>query len=180
MRPLSCLAALATVTAALAAPVGAQVRLAPTAGYDLDTDAPAIGLGVEVPLTPVRRAAALSLRPSAEYVFATSPAVDYGYGSPYISIYTPFETPQTSDVHFLRLGVDLVGRTRIPGVPVAPYAKAGLTLERTLYDGLLGPDSDTNLGATAGLGVEARRVFVEGTVGTAAVSTARLAVGVRF
>ena len=171
------LAALALAALALAGslPAQAQVRFAPTVGFDADVAAPSVGLGVEVPLSA---RGALAVRPSAEVVFSTSDAVAYlecGVG-----LMSSFETPRTTDTRFLRLGADLVGRYRLPATAVAPYATAGLVLERTLFDGLLGSESDTNLGAALGLGVEAHRLFAEAIVGTAAVSTARFSVGVRF
>ena len=172
------LAALAGAALAGSLPAQAQVRVAPSVGYDADVAAPSVRLGAEVPLAPSRGALALAVRPSAEVVFSTSDAVAYlecGVG-----LMSSFETPRTTDTRFLRLGADLVGRYRLPATAVAPYATAGLVLERTLFDGLLGSESDTNLGAALGLGVEAYRLFAEATVGTAAVSTARFSVGVRF
>ena len=172
------LAALALAALAGSLPARAQVRAAASVGYDADVSAPSVGLGVEVPLGPARRGVALTVRPSAEVVFATSDAV--GYLECGVWLTPMFATQQTTDTLFLRVGADVVGRYRLPATAIAPYAKAGLVLERTLFDGLFGSDSDTNLGATLGLGVEAHRLFAEATVGTAAVSTARLAAGVRF
>lgn len=145
----------------------------PLAGYDVDARGATLGLGAEIRFTPPRRALAISVRPSAEYVFAEDqPIVTFAA--------LPSGAPNRVAVSVLRAGADVVGRVGVPGTPLFPYAKAGVAAEQVRMDAG-GPTSrDLNLGATAGLGIEAFGVFVEGTLGTAAVSAVRVAVGVRF
>lgn len=174
------LAALAGAALALAGslPAQAQVRVAPSVGYDADAAAPSLGLGVDVPLGPARRGVALAIRPSVEVVFSTSDAVGYLECGTGLDDDPRFLLPRTTDTRFVRVGADVVARRA--SASVGPYAKVGLALERRLSDGIFGPNWDSNLGATLGLGVEAHRLFAEATVGSSAVSAARLAVGVRF
>lgn len=164
------LSLLLAATAALCSAPRAQVSAVPVAGYDVDVHGPSLGLGAEARITSPRQPYTLSFRSSAEYVFAPDQPVVY--------VLAPSPGDPTSlRVGVLRAGADLIGRVQLPRLPVSQYVKVGIVAERTAVGTSF---RETNLGAVAGLGVEARGVFVEGTVGTAAVSTSRVAVGVRF
>ena len=144
---------LALLALAAVAPARAQVSFVPMVGYDFDYEAAQIGLGFELGITPGILPAAISLRPSVEYVFA-------GEG-----------------VDVIRGNADLIGRFSVVGVPFAPYAKAGVAAEFGSPDS---GDSNTEFGLNLGVGAEVTRFLVEGTLGIGNISSGRIAVGYRF
>jgi hypothetical protein len=142
---------LAALVVAVAAPARAQLGFIPMAGYDIDYEAPMVGLGFEIGLTPGILPFAAAIRPSAEYVFV-------------------------DNVDLFRVNGDLIGRFGAPGVPFAPYGKAGVGVEFSSSDG----GSHTYVGANLGAGLEYNRFLVEGTLGIGDISSGRVAVGYRF
>ena len=143
--PLLALAFLAAV------PAQAQLSFSPLAGYDIDYEAPTVGLAFELntnlsslPLSP-------ALRPSVEYVFLDG------------------------DASLIRFDGDLIGRIQA-GQSFLPYAKAGVTVEYLDLDG----GSNTEVGLNLGGGAEFSRLFVEGAFGIGDVSDVRVRAGYRF
>ena len=139
------------------APAQAQIGFAPLVGYDFDYEAPTVGLAFELPLTPGILPLQASIRPSAEYIFVDSDGASA-----------------------FRVAGDLIGRFRAPGVPFAPYGKAGVVVERISVDVGSESDSNTEIGLGIGAGAAFDRFFVEGTIGIGDISNSRIAVGYQF
>lgn len=153
MRPLL----LAALVAAFAVPASAQISFVPMVGLDLDTfdgTKPQIGLGFEYALSPGLLPFTAALRPSVHYVFVDS------------------------DVTTIRVPVELIGRFSAPGLPVAPYGKAGLAIEYVDFGDSGG--SNTEVGLALGAGVELNRLLGEVTLGIGNVSSTQVTVGYRF
>lgn len=176
------LVSLLVLVSACAVPVRAQVHVVPAAGYDLHLRAPTVGVGVEVGLTPPARAFTVAVRPMASYVFARDQSVigdPFGTGTSG----APGSAYGLDDVRLVRANVDVVGRYRFPGTALSQYVRAGLVAEHTTV--IDGSDRGhryrfTGEGATLGVGLEYERMFAEAALGTLNVSTAQVAVGVRF
>ena len=120
-------------------------------------DGPLIGLGVEVPVTPSLLPVAVKGRASAETTFVSEDSLSV-----------------------IRFNGDAIVRIAAPTLPVSPYAKLGVIVER-LSDS--GPDpsiSNTEIGAGLGAGVIVGNLFGEGTIGLGDVSDFRFSVGFRF
>lgn len=143
----------------VAAPARAQFGFTPMVGYDFDSayEAPFVGLGFEIGLTPGFLPFAASFRPSVEYVFLDDDNVD-----------------------LIRTNGDLIGRFSAPGSPVSPYGKLGVGVEFVSVDTGNGTDVETGVGANLGAGVEFDRFLVEGTLGVGEISSGRIALGYRF
>lgn len=149
-------ALLIAVLALSAAPARAQVSFVPMAGYDLDRDALQFGLGFEYALTPGILPFTAALRPGIVYVFADG------------------------DTNLLRVPVELIGRFSAPGLPVAPYGKAGAIIEFVSVGEAGEAASDTNVGLGIGAGAEFNRFLGEVTLGIGDVSSTQITVGYRF
>lgn len=159
MRSLLLAAAVALLTVA---PAQAQVGFVPLVGYDIDYGSPTIGVAVNLGVTPAILPIAVSIRPSAEYLFLND---DSGLGL---------------DADGFRLNGDLIGRFAAPGLPVQPYGKAGIGAEivTAAFEG--SSETNTNVGANLGIGAEANRFLAEFTIGVGSISSSRIAVGYRF
>lgn len=144
-----------------ATPVNAQLGFSffPYAGYDAGQngggDGPLIGLGVEIPVTPSILPVAAKVRASAETTFLSE-----------------------ENFSVVRFNGDAVVRIAAPAVPVTPYGKAGVVVERISNSEL--DISNTEVGAGIGAGVIFSSLFVEGTLGLGDISDFRATVGYRF
>ena len=144
------------------APVAqAQFSFFPYIGYDLGyndaLDGPLIGLGLEVPVTPSLLPVAAKVRASAETTLIGE-----------------------DNVSVIRFNGDAVVRLAAPALPVSPYAKAGVIVERITNSNPDPSVSNTEIGAGLGAGVILGKLFAEGTLGLGDVSDFRFAVGFRF
>ena len=148
---------LSVLSLAAAVPASAQFGFSPMVGYDLDAEAPTVGVAVELGLAVTSLPLSPAIRPSIEYVFVDS------------------------DVSFVRFDADLIGRFEATPT-VLPYAKAGLTVEviSVDVDGANVDNSDTDIGLNLGGGIEFSRIFVEGAVGVGSISNLRVRAGYRF
>ena len=148
----------------------------PNAGYDLGYGAPTAGLGLEAGWNPAGAPVTVHLRASVDAVFVESLPFGPVTRHPTIVVYQP--DPQDASV--VRYGVEVVGRWAGAPLPARPYAKVGLALEDErvrLEDGVL---TYSRADAAAGLGLEAGRLYVEGTHGLGDASRRRVVVGVRL
>ena len=147
---------LAAAVAVSAAPARAQISFVPMAGYDVDVEALQFGLGFEYALSPGVLPFTAGVRPGIHYVFADG------------------------DVNYLRIPVELIGRFSAPGLPVAPYGKAGAVIEFISVDVLGESVSNTEVGLALGAGAEFNRFLGEVTLGVGDVSSLQLTAGYRF
>ena len=169
MRPLLALALVAAVPAA----AQVQVRVLPNAGYDAGYDGATVGLGVEVGWAPVGAPVRFALRPSADVVLDH----DLVLAQPYAAGGAGAVVGENGVV---RLGGEAVGLWERAPLPFTPYAKAGAVAElERATSGDIQVDR-WEVGLVVGLGLAARRVFVEGTHGFGDASRGRVAVGLRL
>ncbi len=143
----------------LAPAASAQFSFFPYVGYDLGQnggDGPLIGLGVEVPVTPSLLPVAVKARASAETTFIGD------------------------NFSLIRFNGDAVVRIAAPTLPVSPYAKAGVIVERVTNSTPDPSVSNTEIGAGLGIGAILGKLFGEFTLGLGDVSDGRFAVGYRF
>ncbi len=140
--------------------VQAQFSFFPYIGYDLGRDGggdgPLVGLGVEVPVTPSLLPVAVKGRVSAETTFIGD------------------------NLSLIRFNGDAVVRIAAPTVPVTPYAKAGVIVERVTNSTPDPSVTNTEVGAGLGAGAILGNLFAEFTLGLGDVSSGRFAVGYRF
>ena len=120
-------------------------------------DGPLLGLGVEVPVTPSLLPVAAKVRASAETTFISE-----------------------DNFSVVRFNGDAIVRLAAPTLPVSPYAKAGVIVERITNSNPDPSVSNTEIGAGLGAGVILGKLFAEGTLGLGDVSDFRFAVGFRF
>ena len=92
------------------------------------------------------------------------------------------ETTFISEDNFsvVRFNGDAIVRLAAPTLPVSPYAKAGVIVERITNSNPDPSVSNTEIGAGLGAGVVFGKLFAEGTLGLGDVSDFRFAVGFRF
>ncbi|MCH8031317.1 MAG: hypothetical protein IIB09_05825 [Bacteroidetes bacterium] len=147
----------------LAIPAQAQLGFSffPYVGYDLGSDGggdgPLLGLGVEVPVTPSLLPVAAKIRASAETTFISE-----------------------DNFSVVRFNGDAIVRLAAPTLPVSPYAKVGVIVERITNSNPAPSVSMTEIGAGLGAGAVFGKLFAEGTLGLGDVSDFRFAVGFRF
>jgi len=139
----------------------AQFSFFPYVGYDLGYndggDGPLLGLGVEVPVTPSLLPVAAKIRASAETTFISE-----------------------DNFSVVRFNGDAIVRLAAPTLPVSPYAKVGVIVERITNSNPNPSVSMTEIGAGLGAGAVFGKLFAEGTLGLGDVSDFRFAVGFRF
>ena len=165
----------AALLCAAATPGLAQVgvRVLPNAGYDIGYDGATVGLGIEVGWRPPGSPVRVALRPSADLVLDHDLvlAVPYAGGG-------AGDLVGTNGV--VRLGGEVVGLWERAPLPVTPYAKAGVVAElERITSGDVQVDR-WETGPVVGLGLAARRVFVEATHGFGDASRRRVVVGLRL
>lgn len=127
------------------------------AGHDGGGDGPLVGLGIEIPVTPSLLPVAAKIRASAETTFVSE-----------------------DNFSVVRFNGDAVVRIAAPALPVKPYAKAGVIVERITNSNPDPSISNTEVGAGLGAGVVLNKIFIEGTVGLGDVSSFRATAGFRF
>ena len=165
---------LAAAVLVLAAPAGAQVqvRVLPNAGYDIGYDGATVGLGVEVGWAPAGAPVRFALRPSADVVLDHDLVLAQPYATGVGAV--------VGENGVVRLGGEVVGLWERAPLPFTPYAKAGVVAElERITSGDLQLDRWES-GPVVGLGLAARRVFVEGTHGFGDASRRRVVVGLRL
>jgi len=147
----------------VAVPAQAQLGFSffPYVGYDAGNDGggdgPLLGLGVEVPVTPSLLPVAAKVRASAETTFISE-----------------------DNFSVVRFNGDAIVRIAAPALPVSPYAKVGVIVERVTNSSPEPSVSNTEIGAGLGAGVILGKLFGEGTLGLGDVSEFRFSVGFRF
>jgi len=152
---------LSAVAISLTSSAHAQFSFFPYVGYDLGSDGggdgPLLGLGVEVPVTPSLLPVAAKVRASAETTFISE-----------------------DNFSVIRFNGDAIVRIAAPALPVSPYAKVGVIVERVTNSNPDPSISNTEIGAGLGAGVILGKLFAEGTLGLGDVSDFRFSVGFRF